>query len=45
MSDNIQNTITGRFLCGGYQTLTAFCPLAGQLQTRQKGYILELIYQ
>ena len=27
------------FLCGGDHTLTAFCPLAGQPQTRQKGYI------
>ena len=27
------------FLCGGDHTLTAFCPLAGQPQTRQKGFI------
>ena len=31
--------LTGRFfLCGGDHSLTAFCPLAGQPQTRQKGY-------
>ena len=31
--------IQGGFFCGGDHTLTAFCPLAGQPQTRQKGYI------
>ena len=28
------------FLCGGDHTLTAFCPLAGQPQTRQKGFYM-----
>jgi hypothetical protein len=31
--------IQGSFFCGGDHTLTASCPLAGQPQTRQKGYI------
>lgn len=30
--------IQGGFLCGGDCSLTAFCPLAGQPQTRQKGF-------
>ena len=31
---------TGRFFyAAATKTLTAFCPLAGQPQTRQKGYI------
>ena len=27
-------------MCGGDHTLTAFCPLAGQPQTRQKGFYM-----
>ncbi len=40
---NLRSVGTPPFLQGGFfmrrQTLTAFCPLAGQPQTRQKGYI------
>ena len=28
------------FLCGGDHSLTAFCPLTGQPQTRQKGFYM-----